>query len=394
MRVLVLGAGGMGEVVAQHVARSEQVTGLVVADLDGRRASAIAQPLGGASAGVDALDHDALVEVFRTVDVVLNTAGPFYRLAEPVLEAALAARVHLLDVCDDWEPAQAMQARHDEAVAAGIVVVTGLGATPGLSNVLAVQAASALDEVDTLVTGWGLDGARPASRGASASAATVHGLHQVSASIRVWRDGRFVDEPPLRRMMLDYPGLGRFPAWTFGHPEAVTMPRRWPGLSLAVNVTHAAGWEIGALRALAWGAARGLGVERGAAWAERLEGGPPPSTEAQRARMLRGRRLPPLFVLATGTRAGRPASVGATITSIPAGGMGGATGVPLVVGFELLARGALSTPGVHAPEDVIDPEAFFAALAPRCAPVVSPDRLVAITTSWGGERLLDVIARG
>ena len=48
--------------------------------------------------------------------------------------------------------------------------------------------------------------------------------------------------------------------------------------------------------------------------------------------------------------------------------MAGLTGIPTAVGLELLVTGRLDRPGVWAPEDAIDPEAFFAALAPHCDP--------------------------
>ena len=48
--------------------------------------------------------------------------------------------------------------------------------------------------------------------------------------------------------------------------------------------------------------------------------------------------------------------------------MAGATGVPLALGLRMLCEGVLSRRGVFAPEDVIEPGAFFDALAPYCEP--------------------------
>ena len=57
-----------------------------------------------------------------------------------MLRAAIRAGCHYVDVCDDWEPTLEMLALDTEARAAGVTAVIGLGASPGITNLLAVQA--------------------------------------------------------------------------------------------------------------------------------------------------------------------------------------------------------------------------------------------------------------
>ena len=82
---------------------------------------------------------------------------------------------------------------------------------------------------------------------------------------------------------------------------------------------------------------------------------------------LRGaRHLPQLCAVAEGEKDGRRARVGAGLTAEPPGGMGGITGVPAALGLGMVARGRVRRPGVFAPDQVVDPDAFFRELAPHC----------------------------
>jgi saccharopine dehydrogenase (NAD+, L-lysine-forming) len=61
------------------------------------------------------------------VDVLLHAAGPFARTSAPVVDACLAAGVHYLDLTGEISVFEAVYARHDDAVAAGVALVPGVG---------------------------------------------------------------------------------------------------------------------------------------------------------------------------------------------------------------------------------------------------------------------------
>lgn len=390
MKAVVLGAGGMGRYAAQTAVAQDFIEELVVGDLDGGAADALAGGLGKKARGaaVDVLNEKSLLDLFSGADAVLNTVGPFFRLGPPVLRAAIRAGVHYLDINDDWESTEAMLALDDEARAAGITAVIGVGASPGMSNMLACLAMRELDEVDEVIAGFDLDAAMPEQRGDEPAAATVHGLHQLSGHIRVFEDGVFARAKPQRRVDFDYPGLGPRTGWTMGHPEAVTFPRAFPQLrSARVVMTMAPSNRI-AVRILSGLIDAGVvSLERAARWVERLEGvGKPVKTPADYiAEILgdAGGRLPPVFAVAKGRRQGRPATIAGTVRSAPPVGMGGATGVPLAVGLGVVRAELGVERGVFAPESILDPVAFFDALAPLCDPVCHSTRdLVILTRSW------------
>jgi len=401
MRLLVLGAGGMGRYAARTAAAFDFVEDVLIGDLDGPAAARLADALGSKarSAAIDVTDESALRVLLSGVDVVLNTVGPFYRLGPPVLRAAIRARCHYLDINDDWESTEAMLAMADDARAAGITAVIGMGASPGISNLLAVTAARELDSVEELYAGFDLDAALPETRGAQPAAATIHGVHQLTGRIRVFEDGRLIDEPPLRPVDVDYPGLGRFSAWTMGHPEAITFPTHFPGLRRSLVVMTMKRSNIIAMRLLAaLIGAKVLSTERAAAWVEWLEGvGKPAKTPDDYLREVTrdgAARLPPLFAVARGRKGGREASAAAAVLSAPAAGMGGATGVPLALGLAIVRPEGEVRRGVFAAEAVVDADAFFERLAPLCTPAKrGRGELLLVSRSWEEHDLRVELAR-
>ncbi len=390
MKLVVLGAGGMGRYAARTAAGFDFVEELVVADLDAAAAVRLAEEVGGGARGlpVDVTDEASLKALLGGAGAVLNTVGPFFRLGPPVLRASIAAGCHYLDINDDWESTEAMLAMDEAARERGVTAVVGVGASPGISNLLAVTAMGELDEVEAVHPGFDLDAAMPETRGEKPSAATVHGLHQLTGRIRVYDGGRFVDQRPLRRIDFDYPGLGLRTAWTMGHPEAITLPRSYPSLQrslIVMTLERGNLWAIRGLRALI--DAKLLSLERAAGIVEWLEGvGKPVKTPEDYVQELaeeRTPKLPPLFAVAIGKKDGRAASAATALLSAPPVGMGGATGVPLALGLAVLRPDGEVARGVFAPEAILEPKAFFDRLAPHCQPVKSGAAdLVLVSRSW------------
>src|SRR4051794_8949313 len=101
MRVLLIGAGGVGEAVARLLATREFCTDLVVADYDEGRARRAVDRSGAARASavrIDAADAAAVAELATSTraDAVLNAVDP--RFVMPIFSGALAARATYLDM--------------------------------------------------------------------------------------------------------------------------------------------------------------------------------------------------------------------------------------------------------------------------------------------------------
>ncbi len=395
--VLALGGcGGGGRYAIPTVLEDDAIDTVVLADLDGAEAARQAEAYGPRvrPLALDVTDAASLKQAIADSDVVMNTVGPFFRFGVPILRAVLDVGRAYVDVCDDWEPTLAMLDLDPVARERGVAAVVGMGITPGVSNLLAALAIGELDEARAAVTGWDVAAAVPDRVGREPSAATVHGVEQLSGRIRVRRGGGWVDERPIRAVDVDYPGLGRRRAWTIGHPEPVTLPRAFPTLDDCLNVMVTDRFTALQMRALRTLVDTRLLSKRSAArlaeWAEGAGGETPHLAEVVARADHRGRMgLPPIFALAHGVRAGAPASVGVMLLSAPAGGIGGTTGVPLGVAVRMLARGAVTTPGVLTPEQAFDPEVFLDRLSDLCDPPrAGMSELLLVSRSWEAPELL------
>jgi saccharopine dehydrogenase (NAD+, L-lysine-forming) len=168
MRILVIGAGGVGSAAAAIARRRGFFERLVLADVDGARAQREADRLGDeriASASLDASRAEDIVALVRSerADLVLNACDP--RLNPPIFAAARSAGVTYVDMAmtlSEPHPLAPFEqpgvklgdAQFAEAAdweGAGLLALVGMGVEPGLADVFARYAAdhlfSSIDEV-------------------------------------------------------------------------------------------------------------------------------------------------------------------------------------------------------------------------------------------------------
>ena len=400
MKVVAMGAAGeMGRTAARQLAMNEAITDLVLADRNVAGAERLASGIAGGARGsvraigCDVLDDAEVRRVLDRADLVVNCAGPFFRMGLPMLRAAIDTTTTYLDICDDPEPTIEMFGLDQRAREAGVTAVIGMGASPGLSNLLAARAARHLDQVHDCFTAWSLDestGGDDDSEGTHAdgapSSAVVHFMEQIHGVVAVVEDGTLVRRPPLEAVELDYPGLGSGTGYVVGHPEPVTLHRTLQVSGRSCNLVLV---RDGATAAFLRGIQKdlddgNLNLEAGASALLR----PSPLRVAKAAigggRLRGSGSMPPLFAWVSGTIDGRAATVGCHVTAMPRG-MAGSTSVPaaLAVGQLLETRPA---PGVHAPESVIDADRLLTDLIPFCStPVADLETLAPVHIAFVGE---------
>src|SRR6476661_3085200 len=175
MRVLMVGAGGVGDAAARIAVERDFFEAWVVADYDVERAERTVESARGRRTGeerfsaaqVDASDAEAVTALAREVRAthVFNAVDP--RFVVPIFTGALAADADYLDM------AMSLSVRHPDAPyeqvgvklgdeqfarageweAAGRLALLGIGVEPGLSDVFARYAADELfDHIDELGT--------------------------------------------------------------------------------------------------------------------------------------------------------------------------------------------------------------------------------------------------
>jgi len=390
MRVLFLGAGEMGAAAALASLNTPLLTSIIIADRDEPRARALADSLipaapSGVTIGaraVDATDAASLKGALSEADVVMNAAGPFYRFGASILQAAIETGTHYVDICDDWEPTLAMLELDAAAREAGVVALVGMGASPGASNLLAMLAVEGLDKVEDLYTCWGVD-LDDEDRSHPVSAATIHWIHQLAGDIRIADGGRLTDTQPLEAVELTYPGVGTGTVYTVGHPEPVTLINTVKADGRILNAMVMPTTVIAAIGTVRHDIQTGvLTIEDGARALFNVD-------EARHARIVEALPalgepgpLPPFFALATGHRDGRRVVSACRPAAMP-DGMAKATGVPMSIGLRFIVE-QKGRPGVHAPEQAVDPHWFFDALAAHCVPAGTEAGMMVVKSEAGG----------
>ncbi len=243
MRVLAIGgSGGMGRHAVSLIQTFGSVLEIIVADLNESSANIFAEEMNSkvSAIGLDVNDTEAMCRAMRKADIVINTSGPFYRFGKPILQAAINEGCNYLDICDDWEPTIEMLKLDQAAKTAGVTAIVGLGASPGISNMLALIAMQELDEVSSVFTGWDLGGAKPEEESSQEgpNAAMIHGIEQMTGKVQIYRNGAVELVSSLAPVPIHYPGIPTFKGYIFGHPEAVTFPHNYPTLTQSINLAH------------------------------------------------------------------------------------------------------------------------------------------------------------
>ena len=244
MRVLLVGAGGVGSAFVKIAARRDFIESLVVADIDAGRAASAAASFGPRAKGValDASDRGAIEAVLRAEGstVLMNAADP--RFVMPLFDAAFAAG------CDYMDMAMSLSSPHPErpyeecgvklgdeqfAVAdrwesAGRLALVGMGVEPGLSDVFARYAADILfDDIDEVGV---RDGANLTVAGYD-FAPTFSIWTTIEECLNppvIWEADRgwFTTEPFSGAEVFDFPeGIGPVECVNVEHEEVLLIPR-------------------------------------------------------------------------------------------------------------------------------------------------------------------------
>ena len=352
MKVIILGAcGGMGRHVAKSISSFSEIDNLTIADLNLKDAELLASQLGPHIKGikVDINDTESLLSILSHHDIVLNTVGPFFKFGYQVLQTSLEANCHYMDICDDWEPTEKMLELNNFAKEKNLLAILGLGASPGITNLLGRIAIDHLDMVHTIYTGWNLEEAQPESVSSQkeTNAAMIHGIEQITGKIKVFKDGKFQMVNPLKELEVSYPNIGNFSAFIFGHPEAITFPHHFKDLLNSVNLAHGNKSTIFVLKIIRKLINLKILTKKTAArfleWLEKQE---------TSKKHVQANSLPEIYALAIGSKNGNEESVGVSLDGEPSREltMGEATGYPLSLGLKMFLNNEISESGVIAPE--------------------------------------------
>ena len=242
-KVLIIGAGGVGTVVAHKAAKVPQIfTEIFLASRTKAKCDAIAKAVGGnriQTAQVNAEDIPQLVHLFQSVkpDMVINVALPYQDLT--IMEACLETGAHYLDTAN-YEPPDVAKfeykwqwAYHERFKKVGLTAVLGCGFDPGVSGVFTAYAAKHhFDEIHYLdiVDCNAGDHGKPFATNFNPEI----NIREITQRGRYWENGKWIEtEPHEIHKPINYPNIGPRESYLIYHEELESLVKNFPTLKRA-----------------------------------------------------------------------------------------------------------------------------------------------------------------
>jgi saccharopine dehydrogenase-like NADP-dependent oxidoreductase len=246
VRILLVGAGGVGSAFTAIAARRDFFETIVIADYDeakAHKAAAVDSRYVGAridasdAASVTALCHE------HRITHVMNAVDPIFNM--PIFEGAFAAGADYLDMAMSLSKphpdapyercgvklGDEQFAVADEWAQAGRLALVGIGVEPGLSDVFARYAADHLfSEIDELGTRDGANLVVTDDDGNEVFAPSFSMWTTIEECLNppvIWQDGEWFTTPPFSEPeVFDFPeGIGPVECVNVEHEEVLLMPR-------------------------------------------------------------------------------------------------------------------------------------------------------------------------
>ena len=242
-KVLIIGAGGVGTVVAHKIAQNTDVfTEIVLASRTQSKCDAIADAIGGNHIVTDRVDADKvedLVALFKKhkPDIVVNVALPYQDLT--IMDACLHCGVNYLDTANyesldeakyEYKWQWAYRERFEQA---GLTAILGCGFDPGVSGVYTAYAAKHyfkemqyLDIVDCNAGNHGMAFATNFNPEIN--------IREVTQKGKYYENGKWIEtEPHEIHRPLTYPNIGPKESYLIYHEELESLVKNYPTIKRA-----------------------------------------------------------------------------------------------------------------------------------------------------------------
>lgn len=242
-KVIIIGAGGVGTVVAHKCAQNPDVfTEIVIASRTRSKCDAIAKAIGAPNITTDSVDADSvpqLVELFKRhrPDLVINVALPYQDLT--IMDACLECGVNYLDTAN-YEPKDEAHfeyswqwAYRERFEKAGLTAILGCGFDPGVSGVFTAYAAkhhfSAMEYLDIVDCNAGDHG-----KAFATNFNPEINIREITQNGRYYQDGKWVTTGPLEiHAPLTYPNIGARDSYLLYHEELESLVLNFPTIKRA-----------------------------------------------------------------------------------------------------------------------------------------------------------------
>ncbi len=241
--VLIIGAGGVGRVVAHKVASAPEVfREVTLASRTVAKCDAIAAELSRpiSTAALDADDSEAVAALIRKTGakLVINVALPYQDLS--IMDGCLVAGAHYLDTAN-YEPRDTAKFEYSWQWAygerfreAGLMAVLGSGFDPGVTNIftawLAKHEFDTIEDLNIVDANAG-DHGQPFATNFNPEI----NIREVTAPCRHYEDGQWIETPALsEKRTFDFPeGIGPMNIFRMYHEELESLVKHIPTIRRA-----------------------------------------------------------------------------------------------------------------------------------------------------------------
>lgn len=230
MRALVLGgAGAVCKETTRDLARTSAFEEIVVADGNLSAVDRLLEEIGDPRLKpqrFDASDYGGMLKLFREYDIVVNGLPFKYDLA--VNRACVEVGVDGLDLSSLEE----QFGLHETAAEKNMIFVPGVGATPGITNIMVARAAEQLDRLESVEICFAAFRSLAPAPGLLTTTIWEFDPEEEARKAVYFQDGDWRPAPPLsgEKHVLFHDIIGEQRTYFVPHDEAFTLPRSYPTL--------------------------------------------------------------------------------------------------------------------------------------------------------------------
>ncbi len=238
--VLIIGAGGVGRVVAHKCVQNAQTfKKIILASRALRKCEIIQNELPDGAIEVAQVDADSTADVVDLIkkvgaNILINVALPYQDLT--LMDACIQTKIDYLDTANYEHPDEAkfeykeQWAKDSDFQDANIMALLGSGFDPGVTNIFCAYAQKyyfdEIHTIDILDCNAG-DHGYPFATNFNPEI----NLREVSAKGRYWENGEWIETEPMEiHMPWDYPEIGVRESYLLYHEEMESLVRHIRGL--------------------------------------------------------------------------------------------------------------------------------------------------------------------
>jgi len=212
MRLLSVGCGYIGSVLAEELIHGLDFEELIISDSGKEKIEETAKKLGErvVPLQLDITDYSNLLEVIENADLVIGLSPG--RLGFNVMKACAEKKKDLVDLSFMAEDPFVFQKSASDA---GVIIVPDCGVAPGLSNILIGRSSSQLDEVeDVSIFVGGLPQKPVPPLNYKVTWCVEDLFEEYTRKAKIIRNGKMVEVDALEGLEeIEFEGLGRFEAF-------------------------------------------------------------------------------------------------------------------------------------------------------------------------------------